>query len=276
MINRPKVTIIINYFLIFAILCLAVFPFYWVVISSVKPSEELLRSIPTFIPEKWVSEHYKELISTTPFGYYIRNSVFVSLITMVITLILSMAGAYSLYRCNYPFKKFISLLILSVYVFPQILLAIPLFDIMNKLNLINNLWGLVVVNVTISAPFCIWLLRPFFNSIPSEIEEAAAIDGANHLQILSRIFLPLTKPAAASVGIFTFLFSWTEFFFANIFIFDEELKTLPVGLSIFITQYKVDWGILMAAATITAIIPIILFVFMGKYFIEGLTAGSIK
>jgi multiple sugar transport system permease protein len=274
--NKPKASTIANYLLVIAILCLVVLPFYWVTISSIKPSEELLRSIPTFFPEKLVNEHYKELFSATTFGYYIRNSIFVSLFTMVITLFLSMTGAYSLYRCNYPFKKIISLLILSVYVFPQILLSIPLFDIMNKLKLINSLWGLIIMNVTICTPFCMWLLRPFFNSIPSEIEEAAAMDGASHLQILGKIFLPLTKPAAASVGIFTFLFSWTEFLFAKIFIFDEELKTLPVGLSIFITQYKVDWGILMAAATITAIIPIILFAFMGKYFIEGLTSGSIK
>jgi len=271
-----KARTILKYLSVIILFGLIILPFYWIFISSMKPTDELIRSVPTFIPEKWVVTHYKNMFSASKFINYIRNSFFVSFTTMIITVILSTLGAYSIHRCSYPGKKFISNLILAVYIFPSVLLLIPLYNIMNKLNLINNLWSLVIINVTLCAPFSVWLLRPFFASIPYEIEEAAAIDGASKLEILHKIFIPLAAPGVASIAIFTFLFSWTEFLFANVFILDEELKTLPVGLSRFITQYNVDWGLLNAGAVITAIPPLIVFAFVGKYFIKGLTAGSIK
>lgn len=271
-----KTRTILKYLSVIILLGLIILPFYWIFISSMKPTAELIRSVPTFVPEKWVFTHYENMFGAAKFNNYILNSFFVSLATMIITVILSTLGAYSIHRCNFPGKRFISNFILAVYIFPSVLLLIPLYGIMNKLNLINNLWSLVIINITLCAPFSVWLLRPFFSSIPYEIEEAAAIDGASKLKILYKIFFPLAAPGVAAIAIFSFLFSWTEFLFANVFILDEELKTLPVGLSRFITQYNVDWGLLNAGAVITAIPPLIIFAFVGKYFLKGLAAGSIK
>lgn len=275
-INIKKIRNILKYLSVIILVGLIILPFYWIFISSMKPTKELIRAVPTFIPEKWVVTHYTNMINASKSSNYIRNSFVVSFATMIITVILSTFGAYSINRCNYPGKKFISNFILVVYIFPSVLFLIPLYNIMNKFNLINNLWSLIIINVALCAPFCVWLLRPFFTAIPYEIEEAAAIDGASKLKILHLVFLPLAAPGVASIAIFTFLFSWTEFLFASVFILDEELKTLPIGLSRFITQYNVDWGLLNAGAVIAAIPPLIVFAFVGKYFIEGLTAGSIK
>ncbi|MDI3548631.1 MAG: multiple sugar transport system permease protein [Halanaerobiales bacterium] len=274
--SKLKKRVVLKYVLVILLLSIIILPFYWIFISSVKPTDELIRAIPTFIPEKWTFSHYSRLFAASDYGQYLWNSFYVAFWSMVITVILASLGGYSIYRCSYPGKNFISKLILVTYIFPQVLILIPLYKVMSRFYLINNLWSLIIINVTICAPFGVWLLRTFFGTIPMAIEEAAAIDGASQLKTLYKIFIPLAAPGMATVAIYAFLTSWTEFLFANVFIIDEELKTLPVGLARFITQYNVDWGLLNAGAMVTAIPPLIFFAFVGKYFIKGLTAGSIK
>ena len=140
-----------------------------------------------------------------------------------------------------------------------------------------NTWAsLIIMNVTFAAPFSVWLMRGFFTSIPDGIEEAAAIDGATDMQILRRIIVPLTLPGIVVTGTYTFVYSWTEFLFASVFIIDDSLQTLPVGLEGLVSSYSIDWGLLSAAAVMTALPVVILFAFAGRYFIAGVTAGSSK
>jgi ABC-type glycerol-3-phosphate transport system permease component len=147
---------------------------------------------------------------------------------------------------------------------------------MSAAGLIDNLFALVIVNVTFAVPFAIWMMRAFLAAVPIEIEEAARLDGASRLTILRRIVLPLIAPGVASVAIFAFVTSWTEYLFASVLIQSDAHKTIPVGLAGIIGQYQVDWGLMLAGATITTLPVIALFAFIGRYFVAGLTAGAIK
>ncbi|NPV51981.1 MAG: carbohydrate ABC transporter permease [Firmicutes bacterium] len=267
---------IIKYALVVIILVLIIAPFYWIFISSVKPTEELIRAKPTFIPEIFTLSHYQDLFAASDYIGYLLNSTYVALGTMMITVVLASLAAYSVYRCKYRGRDLILMSLLISYVFPGALLVVPLYRMMTSFHLVNSLASLVIVNVTFTAPFSVWLLRSFFRTIPQEIEEAATIDGAGRLRVLFSIFFPLAAPGIGTVAIYTFLTSWTEYLFANILIVDDLKKTLPVGLARFITQYNVDWGLLTAGAIATAVPPIIVFAMVGRNFIKGLTAGSLK
>jgi multiple sugar transport system permease protein len=190
--------------------------------------------------------------------------------------VLSTLAAYGLYRLRLPGRTLLFRVILVTYAFPGVLLLIPLYGMLSSLHLIDRLVALVVVNVTFTAPFAVWMLQAFFSTIPDELEEAAALDGANRLQILVRVVLPLAAPGVASVAIFAFITSWTEYMFASVLILSDANRTVPVGLAGIIGQYQVDWGLLLAGATLTMLPVLILFGFVGRNFIEGLTAGAIK
>ncbi len=159
---------------------------------------------------------------------------------------------------------------------PSILLLIPLFHVMVQIGLINSLWSLIIANVTFTAPFSVWLVRAFLESLPSELEEAAVLDGAGFWQILTRVVIPMLCPGFATVAIYTFVTVWTEYPFASQLIIDEAKRTLPVGLAGIIGQYQIDWGLLAAGGVFMVLPVVILFAFVGLYFVEGLTAGALK
>ncbi|WP_369017612.1 carbohydrate ABC transporter permease [Thermatribacter velox] len=255
---------------------IVLFPFYWILVSSFKPTDELIRAIPTFIPETFTVEHYKNLLRVAEYPSYLYNSIVVGLLTTLLSTFLVFLGGYSIYRCEYPGKNIISSFVIASYAVPTTLLTVPLYLIFAGLGLINNLLSLVLINVTLVSPLGVWLLKAFLSSIPREVEEAALVDGAGRLRIMFQLVLPLIAPGIGAVAIFCFITSWTEFLFANIFMLDEFKKTLPVGIARFITQYNVDWGLLMAGAVLTAIPPVILFALFGKSFVRGLTAGATK
>jgi ABC-type glycerol-3-phosphate transport system permease component len=166
--------------------------------------------------------------------------------------------------------------ILATYIFPGILLLIPLYGMLSQLRLVDTLTALVIINVTFAAPFAVWMLQAFFQAVPYEVEEAAALDGASRVTIIWRIFLPLTAPGIASIAIYAFISAWTEYMFASVLILSDANRTLPVGLAGIIGQYQVDWGLLLAGATVTTLPVLILFSLVGRNFIEGLTAGATK
>jgi ABC-type glycerol-3-phosphate transport system permease component len=205
-----------------------------------------------------------------------RNSLIVAGGTMAITVILSTLAAYGLYRLRFPGRKVLFRIILITYAFPGVLLLVPMYNMMSKLGLVDRLHALIIVDVTLAAPFAVWMLQAFFQTIPQELEEAAALDGATRLGILVRIMLPLAAPGVASIAIFAFISSWTEYVFASILIISEAHRTVPVGLAGIIGQYQVDWGLLLAGATATALPVLVLFGLVGRNFVEGLTAGAVK
>ncbi|MDR7542918.1 MAG: carbohydrate ABC transporter permease [Armatimonadota bacterium] len=265
-----------RYLSVILVLAVVLLPMYWVVIGSFKTVPELTSPQPTFWPKTFTLEHYVRLFHQVPFVTYFLNSVYVAAGATAITLVLASLAAYSVYRCRYRGRELLFRAFISIYIFPRVLLIIPLYVTFTHLGIIDTLVALIIVNVTVVAPFSIWMLRAFFTGVPLELEDAAMVDGASRLQVLVRIFLPLSAPGLAALALNSFLMSWTEYLFAAIFIISDARKTLPIGMAYFLEQYFIDWGLLMASSVIIAVPPILLFGLAGRWFISGLTAGAIK
>ncbi|MCL4237908.1 MAG: carbohydrate ABC transporter permease [Anaerolineae bacterium] len=263
-------------FAVLILMTVVIAPFYWIFSASVKAPQEIIARKPTLFPQSFTLEHYDKLLGHSNFPTYLQNSLVVAFGTMVITVFLSTLAAYGLYRLRFPGRNLLFRVILITYAFPGVLLLVPLYDMMSTLGLVDRLVALVIVDVTLAAPFAVWMLQAFFRTIPQELEEAAALDGASRLGIIVRIMLPLAAPGVASIAIFAFITSWTEYIFASILIISDANRTVPVGLAGIIGQYQVDWGLLLAGATVTALPVLVLFGLVGRNFVEGLTAGAIQ
>ncbi len=262
---------------VLAVLVLIVLvPFYWIAAGSIKAPQEIIARIPTLIPKSLTFVHYAKLFGASDFNTYLFNSILVSVVSAAVTVALSTAAAYAFYRLEFPGRDTLFNVILITYAFPGILVLIPLYGLMTRLGLVDNLLSLVIVNVTFAAPFSVWMMRAFFTTIPIEVEEAAIVDGASRLQTIVFIMLPLSAPGVASVAIFAFIMSWTEYLFASVLILSDAHRTIPVGFAGIIGQYQIDWGLLLAGATLATIPVVILFALIGRYFIQGLTAGAVK
>ncbi len=251
-------------------------PLYWVTVSSLKSREEILRTTPTLIPESVTFDSFRQLFTATDYGTYLTNSFIVALLTAVLTVLVAFLGAYGLYRLRIPGGDKIAGLVLLSYMIPGTLLLVPLYQVFAQLRIVNTHTALILVNIAFTAPFCTWLLRGFLQAVPREIDEAAAVDGAGPLRTMLSVVLPLMAPGLATVAVYAFVYSWTEFVFASQLLIDDELKTLPIGLSAIMGQYTVNWGLLMAGTVCTMVPAIVAFMFVGKYFVGGLTAGAVK
>lgn len=263
--------------LVLALLAVIVLgPFYWIASSSIKDPREILARNPTAVPESFTLQHYGKLLGGSAFPTYLANSLIVAFATMAITVLLATPAAYAFTRLRFPGRDTLFGLILAAYAFPGVLLLVPLYGMLSAIGLIDTLAALVLVDVTFAAPFAVWMMQAFFRTIPPELEEAASLDGASRLQTLTRILLPLAAPGVASIAIFAFITSWTEYMFASVLITGDARRTLPVGFAGIIGQYQIDWGLLLAGATLATIPVVLLFSFVGRWFVQGLTAGAVK
>jgi len=251
-------------------------PLYWVTISAFKGREEIIRSTPTLVPETFTLSNFEQLFQATDYPIFLRNSAIVAVGTTVVTLLLSLGAAYGLYRLRVPGGGRIAAAILLSYLIPGTLLIVPLYSMLADLQLIDTYAGLILVNVAFTAPFCTWLLRGFILSVPRDLDEAAAIDGAGPLRTMAQIVLPLLAPGIATVSVYSFVFAWTEFVFASQFVVSSSMQTLPIGLSAIVGQYTVNWGLVMAGTLFTLLPTIVLFAFVGRHFVGGLIAGATK
>lgn len=252
------------------------FPFFWIISSAFKSPQEIIQKNSTIIPRSFTFEHFEKILFSSDFLIYLKNSLIVSFFSMFIAVILSIFAAYGLHKLKFYGNKLVERSLLVTYAFPGVILLIPMYLMLGKMGLLNSYFALILINVTFSTPFAVWMLKAFFKTIPYDIEEAAMIDGASKMTILFKIIFPLALPGIASVSIFCFIISWTEYMFASIMISGDDLKTLPVGLASIVGQYQIDWGFLLAGATLASLPVIILFIFVGKYFVSGLTDGAVK
>ena len=267
---------ILFFLALITILIFFFFPFFWIISSSVKIPEEIISKKPTYFPLSFTIEHYYKLIISSDILQYLFNSLIVSFSSMIISVLLSLLAAYGLHKLKFYGNQLVEHSLLVTYAFPGVILLIPMYLMLSKIGLLNTYFALIIINVTFASPFAVWMLKAFFRMIPNEIEEAAYIDGASRLKILFYIVLPLASPGIASIAIFCFVISWTEYMFASILISGDDLRTMPVGLASIVGQYQIDWGLLLAGATLASLPVILLFVFVGKYFVSGLTDGAIK
>ena len=251
-------------------------PFWWVVTGSIKLPKEIISRVPTMVPHSFTLQHFEKLLQSTDFPAYLVNSLVVALFSTVFTIALALPAAYAFFRMEFPGRAALYRVILLAYAFPTVVVLIPIYGLFARIGLIDTQASLVIVNMAFALPFSIWMMRSFLASVPKEIEEAAIIDGAPPRVVLLRILAPLIAPGIASVAIFTFIASWTEYLFASVLIVSDAKRTVPVGFAGIIGQYQIDWGLLLAGATAATIPVVILFAFVGRWFVAGLTEGAVK
>ena len=274
---RPAVVIrrvvVVGTGLFFAVWTLA--PLYWIIATSLKTDLQVYRD-PGLIPLAPTLSNYQTVLFTTNFLLYMKNSVEVAVVTTALSMIFGSAAAYAIARLRFTGRGAVARSLVVSYLVPGSLLFISLFEVLTNLNLTNKLTGLMVVYLSFTLPFCTWLMIGYFRSIPVELEEAALVDGCTRLRALVHIILPLTLPALVVVALFSFTQSWNEFLYALVFISDDSQKTFTVGLIGLIQGDTLPWGLMMAAATMGIIPPLIVYVVSQRWIVSGLAAGSVK
>jgi multiple sugar transport system permease protein len=266
-------------------LCLAVFivfflfPIYYMLITSFKTNEEIASQAgnPWIINAAPTLTHYTNLLFNTAFPTYFVNTVIVTVCTVAISMTVSILAAYSLARLRFLGSATLATGVFLTYLVPETLLFIPMFKIVGGLGLLNSYWSLVLVYPTIVVPFCTWILIGYFSSIPRELDEAALIDGCNHLQMLTKVFIPVALPGIVAATIFAFTVSWAQFLYPLAFLYSDSELVLTVGTVTTLIRGDVfHWGGLMAGALLAAAPPVILYAFLMDYYIAGLTSGATK
>ena len=258
------------------LLVIGAFPLAWMLSTAFKPSGEIFATPPTLLPRAMTLENFERLFEETKFLTYFANSVAVSLATVLLTLAVASMGAYGLTRFVFPGREKIAGLILMTYMFAPIMIIIPFYVLMRQLGMTNTRSALVLSYTTFCLPFCLWLLRSFFQSIPLELEEAALVDGADLRRAVWYVVLPLALPGIIAAGIFTFILAWNDFLFALVLITSEELKTLPVGVNDLFNATIVDWGMIMAAGVVITVPTVVFFAAVQRYLVQGWGAGGVK
>lgn len=254
----------------------SVFPFYWAIVSSLKSGSDLFTV--EFWPKNLTTENYHAVFAEQPFGKNILNSVFVSITTVIVCLFLSVTAAYALGRVQFRGRGLLLLMILSVSMFPQVAVLSGMFELISYLGLYNNLIGLMFSYMLFTLPFTVWILTTFMRELPKELEEAAIVDGASPWVIITKVFLPLLGPVFATTGLLAFIAAWNEFLFALTFTLTNDMRTVPVAISLMSggSQHELPWGSLMAASVIVTVPLIALVLIFQKRIVSGLTAGAVK
>ncbi len=262
--------------LLFPFLIFVLFPFFWIIITSLKSTGQISERRSLFWPQPATLEQYDVLINKTGFVTWLMNSVLVSTLATLISVALSAMAAYALTRLRFAGANVLTTLLLITYLLPGTMLFIPLYQTLTSIGIINSYAALILTYPTFLLPFATWVLMGYFRSIPVELEEAAMIDGANRFYIFLRITIPLAAPAILSVTLFAFTNAWNEFLFAFVFITSESLRTLPIGLQSLVVGDILPWGRLMAASLLTAVPVAVLYVYAQRFLAEGLTVGGVK
>jgi multiple sugar transport system permease protein len=253
-----------------------VLPFLYMVSTSLKPHAYSIQFDPGLIPTDPSIQNYTEAWRSSNFQLYFKNSLVVALASVFLVVLISAMMAYAFARLTFPGREFIFYTILLVLMVPNVVGLIPQFLLAKAFGLRNSLPGLIIFYVAGMVPFNTFLLRGFFETLPRELEDAVLIDGGNYFTIFFRMILPLSKPALATVAIFSFLGFWDEFILALTFIDDASIRTLPVAIAMFHGQHGTDWGLVFAASLIAVVPVIAVFVSLQRYFVGGLTAGAFK
>jgi multiple sugar transport system permease protein len=258
------------------VVAVCVFPFVWMALSSIKTLGELYTVPPVWLPETPSLENYKKVLFESNVPRYFINSTIISLGATAIALILAIFASYGFARFNFRGKPAYQAFILIGQLLPTAAIIVPLFITLRWLGLVNTYLGLILVYMIVTLPLSVWMLTSYFKAIPVELEEAAIIDGASRLGVLFRVTLPLSLPGVVAIIIYAFVTTWNEFIFALVLAQDARVKTLPIGIAEFTTEFNTDWGAVMAASLIMTLPIAILFFAMQRLFIGGLTAGALK
>lgn len=257
------------------ILVFALAPYAWMALSSIKPTADLTRVPVVYWPDAATLGHYVDLLKRTSFAANLANSLVVALGAVLLGLGVSVPAAYAFSRFRFPGRRPLLVMFLVVNMFPIVLLIIPLFVLMRTLGLLDTYGALVLGHGTFAIPFAVWMLTSYMNGIPVELDEAAMIDGCSRLATIRRIVLPLAAPGIVTTGIYIFITSWNEYLFAMM-LSGHDVRTVTVALQLFIGEFQIQWGMLTAGGTLVALPVTILFLFVQRRLVGGLTAGAVK
>jgi multiple sugar transport system permease protein len=266
----------LTYVLLVAGAVLTTLPLFFMIATALKANVYIIEAPPQFIPNHPTLQNFTDAWSLNNFGTFFTNSLLVAISTTSLSVVLSAMMAYAFARFAFPGKSLFFYSLLLTLMIPGLMLVIPQFLLAKTLGLLDNRLGLVFVYIATSLALNTFLLRAFFEQLPRELEQAAEVDGAGHFVIFTRIVVPLSTPALATVAIFTFLFSWDEFPWAVTAINSDVNKTLPMAIALFQSAHQTQWGLVFAASLIAITPVIVVFVVFQRYFVRGLTTGAIK
>jgi multiple sugar transport system permease protein len=254
----------------------AFFPIYWMIVTSLRPADQVFAFPPSFLPTTITLEHYGAFFSNPRLIRYLGNSFLVATATAIGSLLVSTYAAYSFSKFRYTGRRALMFVILSAQMFPQALLLITLYLMFSSMKILNTYTALILSFTTFTLPLCIWMLKSYFDTLPDDLIEAAQVDGASQFTIIHRILLPIARPALISTGLFAFIRGWNDFIYA-LTLAGPEKMTLPPGLVLTYTgEFQTSWPNLMASSLIVSLPVILMFVFMQRYIVAGLGSGAVK
>lgn len=266
----------LTYLILIMVTVAVLFPIAWMVSTSFKSGPETFRMPPTWIPEKPTIAPYVQMWQMKNFVRFFWNTAVVSVAATLLSLLLSVPASYGFARFKFKGSGLALSFILVTQMLPTVILIIPYFTLMRSLGLINTHLALIIAYASFSLPFSTWMLRGFFAGIPKEIDEAAMVDGCSRLKSLLTVVMPLAVPGIGATALFTFLLAWNHYIFSLALAINDSMFTISVGLGAMMGEYRIAWNELMAAALIATIPTIILYFFLEKYFVQGLTGGAVK
>lgn len=254
----------------------ALFPFYWMLVTSLKDRQEIYSGKLTLWPKNLTFANYIDTFQNSSFPLYFMNSFIVSMSSSILVLFVSILGGYSMARYAFRGKKLFLISFLATQMIPVMVILVPLFITFSHLHLLNKLPSLIITYTAMNIPFCLLTMSSFFQRIPVSLEEAALIDGCNKFQTMTKIILPIMRPGIVATLVFAFTGAWNDLFFGVMFTNSESTKTVPVGLSSFVQKFDINWGQMSAAGILSLIPVVIMFAFAQKYIVSGLTEGAVK
>lgn len=264
------------YALIVIVTLATLFPLAWMVLTAIKPTQEIYSPTAEWLPSTIDWSHLKTAWVEKSFSLYFVNSLVVSLVTATFSTAVAILGGYALARFEFPGKRILGAFVLLIYLVPVILLALPFYLLLSSLGLLDTRLGLVLAVATYAVPFSVWVLKGYFAQVPPEIEEAAVVDGASRIGALWHVVLPVALPGIVATFLFSFILAWDDYLFALIIVNSDSIRTLPLAVGLLASDYVISDGLMMAMGTITTIPIVLLYLFFQRYFISGLTAGSVK
>jgi ABC-type glycerol-3-phosphate transport system permease component len=250
-------------------------PLLWMLYTAFKPPADLF-AYPPRIAGPYTLANFQRLLAETGFAVYLRNSIIVAGVTVVVDIVIATLGAYSLTRYRYPGKELLANVTLFTYMFAPIMIIIPIYLLLKELALTNSHLGVVLAYTAISLPFTLWLLRAFFQSLPVDLEHAAWVDGASRFRSLVHVVVPLALPGVIATSVFAFVVVWNDYLFARVLLNDRALQTMPVGLQDIYESTIVDWGLLMSGAVLVTVPAVLFFLIVQRFLIQGWGMGAVK
>ena len=254
----------------------AALPVLWMLSSSFKPNTDIFAYPPQLIPQNFTWDAYAAIFTDPTKVRFFLNSYFVSLSVTVLTLLVAVLAAFAFSRFDFPFKKVLNVVIVSVQAVPPITLLIPYFGLIVFLGVYNTYQGLILTYLVFTLPYAIIMMTGYFNTLPRELDEAVKVDGGSSWTALWRILVPVSVPGLVSVGIYTFMIAWNEYLFALTLTETPEMRTVPIGIQLLMGQHSYEWNQMMSMSILGCIPILLLFLFFQRYFIGGMTAGAVK